>query len=657
MRLPDSFLDELRTRLSLSQVVGRKVVWDMRKSNQAKGDWWAPCPFHQEKTASFHVDDRKGFYYCFGCQAKGNLFGFVQESENVGFLEAVEILAREAGMPMPARDPKAAERADRNAQLIELCEAAAKWFRTQLRGARGSDARDYLRGRRLAPETLDRFEIGFAPGERIGLIQHLRGKGAPDALIEAAGLSTPADEGDVRDRFLNRITFPIRDGRGRCIAFGGRAMNPNAKAKYLNSPETAIFDKGATLYNLGPARTAAGKGQPLVVAEGYMDVIALAQAGLEAAVAPLGTAVTERQLQVLWRVTPEPVVALDGDAAGQRAGLRVADLALPMLRAGQGLRFAPLPEGQDPDDVIRAGGADAMRRVLETAQPMVDLLWQRAVAGKVLDSPERRAALDEELRALVRRIEDAGLRRHYGAEFARRRTDLFGPEMPAPRAASGTAAQDGRGPRGPHAARGGRWAPPAQPSPTARGSALATGSAPEAMLEQVVLAGMILHPGLVEAFAFALEETAWSDPMHGRLAALLLDVDPVAPPETILDGLRGELGAPALDRLLGAAHVRISPAGRPDGDIETAADCVRDTLRRLEARRGAEAERAEAMEDFAEGGDESLTWRISQATRRRDATMKVNFDAMSADAEQDEANAAFLQGLLDTLDEAKKRSK
>ena len=269
MSLPPGFLDELRNRLSLSQVVGRKVMWDNRKSNQAKGDMWAPCPFHQEKTASFHVDDRKGFYYCFGCHAKGDAISFVRETENVGFMEAVEILAGEAGMPMPAPDPKAREKADRRGQLAEVTEAAVAWFRLQLASGAGAAARDYLDGRGLQPATQDRFEIGYAPPARQGAFQALKDKGFDPELIVAAGIATrPDDGGTPYDAFRDRITFPIRDARGRCIGFGGRAMDPNARAKYLNTRETELFDKGRALYNHAPrarrpARAAADRGRGL----------------------------------------------------------------------------------------------------------------------------------------------------------------------------------------------------------------------------------------------------------------------------------------------------------------------------------------------------------------------------------------------------------
>ncbi|MBN2761249.1 MAG: DNA primase, partial [Rhodobacteraceae bacterium] len=395
MSLPPGFLDDLRNRVTISSIVGRKVIWDMRKSNQAKGDFWAPCPFHQEKSASFHVDDRKGFYYCFGCHAKGDALTFLRETENMSFMEAVETLAREAGLPMPERDPRAAEKADRLSELAEVTEAAVRFFRMQLNTSAAAGARDYLKGRALAQSGLDRFEIGYAPDARQALWSALTGAGiAGDKIIEAGLCATPDDGGAPYDRMRGRIIFPIRDGRGRCIGFGGRALSPEARAKYLNSPETPLFDKGRALYNLGPARSACGKGKPLIVAEGYMDVIALVEAGFEGAVAPLGTAITEDQLRLMWRLSPEPVIALDGDTAGLRAGYRLIDLALPLLGPEQALRFCLLPEKMDPDDILRQGGPAAMTKLIDGAVPLVQLLWQRETDGQVFDSPERRSALD-----------------------------------------------------------------------------------------------------------------------------------------------------------------------------------------------------------------------------------------------------------------------
>ncbi|MEM8843223.1 MAG: DNA primase, partial [Pseudomonadota bacterium] len=434
MALPPGFLDDLRSRLTLSDIAGRKVIWDKRKSQPGKGDFWAPCPFHQEKTASFHVDDRKGFYYCFGCHAKGDMITFVRESENLSFIEAVEVLAREAGVEMPeqTRDPQAAEKRDRQSQLFEVMEQAVQLYGLAFRAGQGQIARDYVAGRLLTPETLKRFEIGFAPNSRTHQTQHFRDQGLLDQAITAGIVIRPEDGGAPYDRFRGRLMFPIRDPRGRCIAFGGRALSAEMNAKYLNSPDTELFHKGKVLFNHGPALDAARKAGTLIVAEGYMDVIALSQAGFAHAAAPLGTAITEEQLNLMWRMAPEPVIALDGDAAGLRAANRVIDLALPLLQPGRSLRFCLMPEGKDPDDLIKAGGPEAMQAALDAALPLVEMLWRREAEAEPVDTPERRAAMDARLREALGMIRDKGVRDHYGADLRDRRAQMFRPARAAP---------------------------------------------------------------------------------------------------------------------------------------------------------------------------------------------------------------------------------
>ncbi|MCR8546794.1 DNA primase [Salipiger sp. P9] len=618
MSLPPGFLDELRSRTSLSQVVGRKVLWDNRKSNQAKGDMWAPCPFHQEKSASFHVDDRKGFYYCFGCHAKGDAISFVKETENVGFMEAVEILAREAGMPMPERDPQAAKQADRRALLAEVMEQATRWFRMQLRSGAAAEARAYLDRRGLADGVRDRFELGFAPEGWQNLWDHLRGQGVAEELILGAGLAKPSDKGrQPYDVFRNRIMFPIRDARGRAIAFGGRAMDPRDNAKYLNSPETELFDKGRNLYNHGPAREAAGKGQPLIVAEGYMDVIALSEAGFGAAVAPLGTAVTETQLQLLWRISDEPVVALDGDKAGLRAAYRVIDLALPHLVAGKSLRFALMPEGKDPDDLLRAEGAGAVAKVLEAALPMVQLLWRRETEGKVFDSPERKAALDATLREVLRRIQDPGLRRHYGDEIKELRWQLFRPQRPA--------RAKGQGKRA--------WNAPPPPTSSAKSSLLvAAGDAAELELREAVILAVLLNtPELIAEFEHQLDSLTCADPQRAALREVLLG-HPAETPEALRTAVEARIGPEALETLLSARHVAIVPCLRQPGDTALARLTVAEELSKIAAQSGLDAEIAEAEEDLEHLADEALTWRLAQAAQARNqAVLRKDEDEMEYD--------------------------
>ena len=641
MSLPSGFLDELRTRVSLSSVVGRKVTWDMRKSNQGKGDMWAPCPFHQEKSASFHVDDRKGYYYCFGCHAKGDALTFIKETENLGFMEAVEVLAREAGMPMPERDARAAQLADRRTQLIAVMDEAVKWFRLQLKTSAAAEARAYLAKRGLSEAAQDRWDIGFAPDGWHGLQLAMKQKGISDDLLVASGLCAKSDKGgEPYDRFRNRIIFPIRDGRGRAISLGGRAMDPKDNAKYLNGPETEIFDKGRNLYNHAPAREAAGKGKPLIIAEGYMDVIALCEAGFTAAVAPLGTAVTEDQLRLMWRIHDEPIIALDGDAAGIRAALRVVDLALPLLEAGKGLRFAVLPGGQDPDDLIKSQGPQAMQAVIEGAQPMVRLLWQRETEGRVFDSPERKATLDKSLRAALKRIADPSIRAHYGEDIKRLRLELFGQG----------------GARVP-AFRGARFVPKGTPLPasaSARQSLLAQGLAVEEVLrEAVILASLILHPGLIHRFESAFERLDLTGEDHNRLRALLL-AHADENPASLDDILRVEAGA-ALDALMRRPHVQIAPPVRNRTDVDLATLCLAEEMAKLDAHRAARREIEDAVLDLTGLADEGLTWRLSQAAEARHRADHPARDDANDMGEDRAALSSHLQALIDDRVWEKKR--
>ncbi|WP_456386926.1 DNA primase [Profundibacter sp.] len=635
MSLPPGFLDELRTRISLTDVVGRKVMWDTRKSNQAKGDMWAPCPFHQEKTASFHVDDRKGFYYCFGCHAKGDAITFVRETENVGFMEAVEIIAREAGMPVPKRDPAAQQKADRRTQLAEVMEQAVQYFRLQLKTANAAVAREYLAGRGLSDAAQDRWEIGFAPNARLGVFAHLTGKGiAPDLVIDAGLAARPDNGRDPYDRFRDRIIFPIRDARGRAIALGGRAMDPNARAKYLNSPETELFDKGRSLYNHGAAREAAGKGAPLIVAEGYMDVIALAEAGFPACVAPLGTAITESQLQMMWRVSPEPLIALDGDRAGLQAAMRLIDLALPQLEAGQSLRFALMPEGQDPDDVLKAQGRGAMQRLLDGALPMVQLLWQRETEGGVFDSPERKAALDKNLRAAISKIKDVSIRGHYGEAIKQMRWELFAPRR--------------------NTQSKGAWKDkPAPVQPSTKSSLLVSAGqgAEEHLREAVILATLVLNPEILADFESALERMEFGAYEHRLVRDCILRIGSV---EDLQARIKADAGA-ELAAVMAPRHVQISPAVRVPGNAKIAAMCVAEELAKLQARRGILREVDEAMEDIGGLVDEGLTWRLGQAAEARNNAVRSEgednavFDTAPSGAQMDRGERDAFARLMDEI--------
>ena len=425
MRFLPSFLDDIRGRVAISSVVGRKVAWDRRKTNAGKGDYWACCPFHGEKSPSFHVEDRKGRYHCFGCKASGDIFTFLVEKEGVSFPEAVERLAQEAGLPMPQVSEADVQREEQRASLYDIMEISAKFFEVELQSGRGAKARGYLADRQLSVAIQKEFRLGYAADDRQALRNHLAEKKvAPEQMVEA-GLIIQG-EGASYDRFRDRVMFPIRDPRGRVIAFGGRALAKDVAAKYLNLPETPLFHKGHVLYNLDKARGPAHEQGAIIAVEGYVDVIAMHRAGIPHAVAPLGTALTEDQLVILWRAAPEPTLCFDGDSAGIKAAYRALDLALPLLKPGHSLKFAPLPEGQDPDDLLNSQGAQAVQDVVAAAQPLSEVLWQRALTENDRTTPERKAQFERDLRILINQIGDDVVKKHYLSDMSERLQGLWG---------------------------------------------------------------------------------------------------------------------------------------------------------------------------------------------------------------------------------------
>jgi len=427
MRFPDSFLDDIRDRLPISEVVGRRVTFDRKKTNQSRGDYWACCPFHGEKTPSFHCEDKKGRYHCFGCGVSGDHFRFLVELEGLSFPEAVERLADQAGLPMPVMDKREAEREKKRASLYDVMEMATSYFEAQLQAPTGAKARAYLRERGLSPQVQKAFRIGYAPDSRNGIKEHLVSQGASAEQIEACGMVVHGEGISVSyDRFRDRVMFPIPDARERVIAFGGRALGADVPAKYLNSPETDLFHKSNVLYNYARARKHAYEAGQVIAAEGYMDVIALHAAGFTNAVAPLGTALTERQMLLLWRLNGEPVLCFDGDDAGLNAAYRSIEMLLPGLEPGRSARFAMLPEGLDPDDLLRQDGPDAMRDVLANALPLADMIWNRETAKGIFDTPERKAQLEQRIRSVVSLIRNENVRRHYQQDMQDRLVGYFG---------------------------------------------------------------------------------------------------------------------------------------------------------------------------------------------------------------------------------------
>ncbi len=530
MRFSDAFLDDIRNRLPITQVVGEHVIWDKRKSQPGKGDMWACCPFHGEKTPSFHADDQRGRYHCFSCGASGDHFRFLTERTGISFPEAVEQLAGLAGVPMPARDPVQEKKAAERRSLYEVMELATAYFEAALAHNIGARARGYLNERGVTPSQQTRFRIGFSPESRNGLKEHLAANGVSAADMMATGLLAQR-EGDALtyDRFRNRLMFPIMDFRGRVIAFGGRALSADVPAKYLNSPETDLFHKRQTLYNGKDARQAAHDGKPVVVVEGYLDVIAAVAAGFEGAVAPLGTALTEDHLTLLWRMSDAPVLCFDGDKAGQKAAERTADMVLPLLKPGQTVKIAMLPDGLDPDDIIKQRGRDAFADLIKDSRPLSEMVWSMETRGIVPETPEARAALEMRLRERANAIADNSVRRHYAQAFDEKLQELFAPARDRYRQNSGRGGYNSGGFKNNRSGYGpsrGRGSPKLVVSDALKNSRLLKpGRVPEVTArEAVILMSLINHPLLVEPRLEALAALDFESPAARQVLGAVIDI-------------------------------------------------------------------------------------------------------------------------------------
>ncbi|WCT73593.1 DNA primase [Sphingomonas naphthae] len=516
MTLSPAFLDELRHRTTLSTLIGRTL-----KLQKAGREYKACCPFHNEKSPSFYVNDDKGFYHCFGCSAHGDAIRWMTDQRGLPFMDAVKELAQAAGMELPAMDRAAADKAERAQGLVDITEAAAAWYREQLQGLAGAEARAYLDKRGIKEATRKAFAIGFAPDGRNRLAPALAPT-EPARLVEA-GLLIQPDEAkrEPYDRFRGRLMIPIRDQRGRTIAFGGRIIG-QGEPKYLNSPETPLFDKGRTLYNLDRAGPASRKSGRVLVVEGYLDVIALDQAGIGEAVAPLGTALTEAQMERLWRLADIPILCFDGDKAGQKAALRAAIRALPLVQPGRTLRFALLPAGKDPDDLVREGGAAAFEAVLAAAISLDELVWRSELeeAG-ALATPEARAGLGKRLRDHARLVSDEFLQRQYLAEFNRRLYEHFD-SLRSPRRFDPGQRGPGKG-KGPF---GRPFAPAAPPPPELR--AIADEGIDRATVA-AILAGLLRHPQVIARHAETLARVAIADRQLGLVQQAMLEAALIVP--------------------------------------------------------------------------------------------------------------------------------
>ncbi len=568
MRFPPSILEEIKARLPVSAVVGRRV-----RLQKAGREWKGLSPFNAEKTPSFFVNDQKGSFFDFSSGKNGDIFKFVMETEGLSFPEAVERLAAEAGVPLPTVSREAVEQEERRRNLHDVMELAAQFFEAELNGKSGHKACAYLMGRGLTPDIQRQFRLGYALPDRFALRDHLAARGVTSqTMIETGLLVSGEDIAVPYDRFRDRVMFPIGDAKGRIVAFGGRALSADVSAKYLNSPETPLFHKGRLLYNQHDARKAAHDRGTIVAVEGYVDVIAMSAAGFPHTVAPLGTALTEDQLGLLWRMADEPILCFDGDKAGRRAAYRAIDVALPALQPGKSLRFALLPEGQDPDDLARSGGAAAIESVLSAARPLVDLLWAREVEAGPLDTPERRAALERRFGDVLRDIKDEVLRRHYRAEIDGR---LAGVMPDAGRNRPMNRGYGSRGGAGSQRYLGSR--PPMRASPALAGHPLFAASSRESPREALIVLALVHQPRLLAEHAETLVELDFS----GRDARLLAGrlVDCVAErQQSVVAAIAAAGLGPVVERLKALVRPGDRWALEPDASARDIGDTIRQAM-------------------------------------------------------------------------------
>jgi DNA primase len=548
MKFPPEFLDEIRARLPVSEVAGTKV-----KLRRQGREWRGLSPFTSEKTPSFYVNDQKGFFHDFSSGKHGDAFAFLMETEGLAFPEAVERLANMAGLPLPRVSQAEAAEDKKRLSLLDVVAMAARLFEANLQGPIGARARGYLADRGLGPPVQQRFGLGYASPERFALRDALAGQGVGvEAMIEAGLLVHGEDIAVPYDRFRDRVMFPIHDRAGRVIAFGGRAMEAGAKAKYLNSPETALFHKGALLFNHHRARKPAHEAGAIIVVEGYIDAIATSEAGFPNVVAPLGTALTPDQCALMWAMASEPILCFDGDSAGRRAAFRAIETALPLIGAGKSLRFALLPEGQDPDDLIRLSGPAAMAEHLSRARPLADMLFMRETDGQSFDTPEQRAALERRLSEAVGKIADEPLRRHYKADVRRRLAAFFGDE--------GRPARGDVSPRRGFAQRRGGPFPPRGPrvglaeAPLAPQMKLARKARLPAR-EITILATALGHPALIESRCEELAAAEFLGTGLGALrdALLAAPAEALASSAALEEWLNGAGHGPERERILALA--------------------------------------------------------------------------------------------------------
>ena len=617
MASSNNFIQELRDKLSLAEIVGKKVRWDQRKSNQIKGNFWACCPFHDEKTASFKVDDIKGFYYCFGCHEKGDCITFIRKTENLDFLSAIKRLASEAGVQIPnSFETKQISVDGKSRQtLVDIHELAVKFYSNELNKRPSNNASNFINNRIVSQTIIANFRIGFAPEGKKNLFNFLNQQGYDTELIVKSGLCARNDNGEIFDRFRNRIIFPIINQKGEVVGLGGRALSSTANAKYLNSPETEIFHKGKLLFNQNNCTSSTQNTNQVTVVEGYMDVIALAKIGLTNCVAPLGTAVTAEQLQKIWRMSNNPVFAFDGDTSGEKALIRLAFLSLPLISAEKTIQACKLPTGQDPDDLVTLFGKERLVELLAQPQSLLEIIWEHETKGATYKTPENRASLENKLSTILKKMTDVKLRSHFSSAFYELKQNLFrqgqnsysnflkSQSIPQDNAFKKTSKKLER------------------PTSGAKKSLLASSTKPDSMesrfQETAIIISLINHPKLIRIFSLQLDEIEFLfiDLKNIYQKVLSLTAKEQLSRDELLEKLNEISGHDVYLKLISTGHLKVNPFLKQCASFEEAKMALDDVLTRKIARQNMVQELADAQDEIRDKGNEALTWRLDQANQ------------------------------------------
>ncbi|MFL2790814.1 MAG: DNA primase [Paracoccaceae bacterium] len=617
MASSNSFIQELREKVSLSEVVGKKVQWDSRKTNQRNGDFWACCPFHEEKTASFKVDDKKGFYYCFGCHEKGDVITFLREIENLDFFSAIKHLAFLAGLEIPKNfGPKKTSTDENiNKTLVDLHNLAVDFYKNHLTQKPPLEVAQFLENRISSRKIIEDFKLGFAPEGKKNLYDHLCHQGYSTETIVKSGLCARNEQGKIYDRFRNRIIFPIKNHADQVVGLGGRALSSSAKAKYLNSPETEIFHKGRLLFNQNNFSGQKQAKSKLIVVEGYMDVIALSKIGFKNCVAPLGTAVTSDQLQKIWRLSNNPIFAFDGDDSGERALVRLAFLALPLISAEKTIQACKLPTGQDPDDIVSKFGADALVNLLEKPKSLHEVLWEHETKGMSFKIPENRSLLDNRIKSILKNIMDINLRNHFSSAFFELKRKLFSMDE--------NSFANFRSSQGllKHKSKKLNKNQTNQATSSTKKSLLGGKNKPNFMesrfQETAIVISLINHPELATYFASKLSEVNFffKDLQKIYDNIILLKSQLRGGNQSFLECLNEKCGYDVYTKLISTGHLKVNPYFKELTSFGETQLILDDVLTKKIARQNINQELSDAQEDIKDNNDEALTWRLVQANQ------------------------------------------